>query len=52
MLSKAAGLRPDAFVPDMEDSVAWDDKDEARQVVADHIETLNQSGKPVIPRLN
>ena len=52
MLSKAAGLRPDAFVPDMEDSVAWDDKDEARQVVADHIETLNQQGKPVIPRLN
>ena len=52
MLSKAAGLRPDAFVPDMEDSVAWDDKDEARNVVADYIETLNQQGKPVIPRLN
>ena len=52
MLSKAAGLRPDAFVPDMEDSVAWDDKDEARNVVAAHIEMLNQQGKPVIPRLN
>lgn len=52
MLSKAAGLRPDAFVPDMEDSVAWDDKEEARNVVADYIETLNQQGKPVIPRLN
>ena len=52
MLSKAAGLRPDAFIPDMEDSVAWDDKDQARKVVAAYIETLSQQGKPVIPRLN
>ncbi|SVA77662.1 uncharacterized protein METZ01_LOCUS130516, partial [marine metagenome] len=26
MLTKAASFSPDAFVPDMEDSVAWDDK--------------------------
>ncbi|SVC48615.1 uncharacterized protein METZ01_LOCUS301469, partial [marine metagenome] len=26
MLTKASSFFPDAFVPDMEDSVAWDDK--------------------------
>ena len=52
MLAKAASFSPDAFVPDMEDSVAWDDKSQARQVVADHLETLGNTGIRVIPRIN
>jgi citrate lyase subunit beta/citryl-CoA lyase len=52
MLAKAATFTPDAFVPDMEDSVAWDDKSQARQVVADHLEMLGNTGIRVIPRIN
>ena len=52
MLAKAASFSPDAFVPDMEDSVAWDDKSQARQVVADHLETLGNTGIRIIPRIN
>ena len=52
MLAKAATFTPDAFVPDMEDSVAWDDKSQARQVVADHLEMLGNTGIKVIPRIN
>ena len=52
MLAKAATFTPDAFVPDMEDSVAWDDKSQARQVVADHLEMLGDTGIRVIPRIN
>ena len=52
MLAKAASFSPDAFVPDMEDSVAWDDKSQARQVVTDHLEMLGKTGIRVIPRIN
>ena len=52
MLAKAATFTPDAFVPDMEDSVAWDDKSQARQVVAEHLEMLGNTGIRVIPRIN
>ena len=52
MLEKAASFSPDAFVPDMEDSVAWDDKSQARQVVTDHLEMLEKTGKRVIQRIN
>ncbi|MDC0035411.1 CoA ester lyase [Chloroflexi bacterium] len=52
MLTKAASFTPDAFVPDMEDSVAWDDKSQARQVVTDHLEMLGKTGIKVIPRIN
>ena len=52
MLTKASGLKPDAFIPDMEDSVAWEDKDEAREIVAAHLGIINKQGTPVIPRLN
>ncbi len=52
MLERARGLRPDAFVPDMEDSVPWDEKENARGVVAAYIPQLAASGAPVIPRLN
>ena len=30
MLDRALNLRPDAFIPDMEDSVPWDEKANAR----------------------
>jgi citrate lyase subunit beta/citryl-CoA lyase len=52
MLEKALGVLPDAFVPDMEDSVPWDEKANARQVTASFLPRLAQAGPLVIPRLN
>ena len=52
MLEKALGLVPDAYVPDMEDSVPWDEKANARGVVASFVERLAATGRPVIPRVN
>ena len=52
MLKKASTFYPDVFIPDMEDSVAENDKDDAREIVAAHIELLSSQGVPVIPRLN
>lgn len=52
MLERALGLAPDAFIPDMEDSVPWDEKANAREVVASHLARLAETGKPVIPRVN
>ena len=52
MLDRAIGLRPDAFVPDMEDSVPWDEKANARGVSAAYIPELAATGVPVIPRVN
>lgn len=52
MLDRAIGLRPDAFVPDMEDSVPWDEKTNARNVTAAYIPELASAGVPVIPRVN
>ena len=52
MLDRAIGLRPDAFVPDMEDSVPWDEKVNARGVTAAYIPELAATGVPVIPRVN
>lgn len=52
MLDRAAGLRPDAFVPDMEDSVPWDEKANARAVVSSYVGAMADTGVPVIPRVN
>lgn len=52
MLEKALGFRPDAFVPDMEDSIPAAEKDNARQTIKAHLEKLHASGVPVIPRVN
>ena len=52
MLDRAVGLRPDAFVPDMEDSVPWDEKSNARGVTAAYIPELARAGVHVIPRVN
>jgi citrate lyase subunit beta / citryl-CoA lyase len=52
MLEKALGLRPDAFVPDMEDSVPAAEKANARATIAQFLPRLAASGRPVIPRVN
>lgn len=52
MLEKAIGLRPDAYVPDLEDSVPEAEKDNARNTVAAYLPRLASAGPPVIPRVN
>jgi citrate lyase subunit beta/citryl-CoA lyase len=52
MLGKALGLKPDAFVPDMEDSVPGAEKANARATIAKFIPELAARGVPVIPRVN
>ncbi len=52
MLERASGLKPDAFIPDMEDSVPINEKANARAVTASYLERLAASGSPVIPRVN
>ena len=52
MLERASGLKPDAFIPDMEDSVPIDEKANAREVTASYIAKLAADGVPVIPRVN
>ena len=52
MLTKAATFNPDVFIPDMEDSVASDNKTEARSIVSNHIQLLAAGERLVIPRLN
>jgi citrate lyase subunit beta/citryl-CoA lyase len=52
MLEKALGLKPDAFVPDMEDSVPAAEKGNARETIAKFLPPLTASGRPVIPRVN
>ena len=52
MLRKALGLDPDAFVPDLEDSVPVAEKDTARSVVASFLPELAQAGPLVVPRVN
>jgi citrate lyase subunit beta / citryl-CoA lyase len=52
MLDKAMGFAPDAFVPDLEDSVSTDEKPRAREVTASYLPRLAQVGPLVIPRVN
>ena len=52
MLAKAAGLQPDVFVPDMEDSVSNAEKDNARKTIRAFLPKLAQTGAPIIPRVN
>jgi citrate lyase subunit beta/citryl-CoA lyase len=52
MLEKALGLKPDAFVPDMEDSVPAAEKANARETIASLLPRLAATGIPVIPRVN
>ena len=52
MLEKALSLRPDAYVPDLEDAVAADQKERAREVTSSFLPRLAQIGLPVVPRVN
>jgi citrate lyase subunit beta/citryl-CoA lyase len=52
MLTKAIPLTPDAFVPDMEDSVPVEEKTNARNITASFVPQLAQGGSLVIPRVN
>lgn len=57
MLEKALALAPgasapDAYVPDMEDSVPAGEKSNARATVASFVARLEATGKLVIPRVN
>ena len=52
MLEKALGLSPDAYIPDLEDSVPLAEKDNARDTVASFLPGLAATGCPVIPRVN
>ncbi len=52
MLDKAVGFAPDAYMPDMEDSVPAGEKERARETVASHLPSLTQAGPLVIPRVN
>src|SRR5690606_38746055 len=57
MLEKALALTPgpaapDAYVPDMEDSVPAAEKANARATIAGFVARLATTGKPVIPRVN
>ena len=52
MLEKALGLTPDAYVPDLEDSVPVNEKENARKVTASFLPKLAAAGPLVIPRVN
>jgi citrate lyase subunit beta/citryl-CoA lyase len=52
MLEKALALRPDALVPDMEDSVPIAEKANARETIRSWLPRLAATGIPVIPRVN
>lgn len=52
MLEKAMGVKPDAFIPDLEDSVPIDEKSNARKVTEAHLAGLAAGGVKVIPRVN
>jgi citrate lyase subunit beta/citryl-CoA lyase len=52
MLTKALGLKPDAYVPDMEDSVPAAEKANARATIRELLPQLAATGIPVIPRVN
>lgn len=52
MLEKALGTRPDALVPDLEDSVPPDEKPAARAIVREFLPRLAKTDALVIPRVN
>lgn len=52
MLEKALTLKPDALVPDMEDSVPAAEKTNARETIRSWLPRLAASGIPVLPRVN
>ncbi len=52
MIDKALTFQPDAFIPDMEDSIPDGEKDQARRLIQDNLPRLHGSGIHIIPRVN
>ena len=52
MLEKALGLRPDVYIPDLEDSVPVEEKTNARDVTASRLADLAGAGPLIVPRIN
>ncbi len=52
MLKKALSLTPDAYIPDLEDSVPVNEKGNAREIVRSFLKDLSLLGPLVIPRVN
>ncbi len=52
MLEKGTRLFPDAYIPDMEDSVPPEEKSIAREVTSRYLDRLSNNGPLVIPRVN
>src|SRR5690606_21518240 len=52
MLEKALGVRPDAFVPDMEDSVPDAEKGNARRMIQSFLPKYADAGGLLTPRVN
>jgi len=52
MLDKALQFRPDAYVPDMEDSVPDAEKENARHLITSCLPAISARGPLVIPRVN
>ena len=52
MLRKSINFSPDAYVPDLEDSVPDGEKDNARNLVVSYIPKLANVGPLLIPRVN
>jgi len=52
MLEKATGFMADTIVPDMEDSVPFEQKEKAREIIALNIPSLAANGRTILPRIN
>ena len=52
MLEKMLSLSPDAYIPDLEDSVPLEEKENARNITASFLSSLKNAGPLVIPRVN
>ena len=52
MLEKALGLRPDVYIPDLEDSVPVEEKTNARDVTESRLADLAGAGPLIVPRIN
>ena len=52
MLEKALTLNPDVYVPDMEDSIPINEKENARNVITSFLSRMAFSNSLVIPRIN
>ena len=52
MLDKSKTFDTKWLIPDLEDSVAFDDKEKARKIVSKYLPLLKSSGKYLVPRIN